>query len=931
MKAAFADDVFAVVDLETTGTQRLQHDRIIQFGCAIIKHRQVAKTYSYLINPHRSIPQAVQDLTGISNGDVAHQHDFRYFAKRIRKILAGTIFVAHNVNFDLPFLNYELTRAGLDPLPNRAIDTVELAQIVFPTFPSYKLKDLTARLQIKHVPHRADSDALVTAQLLLKAIKRVEQLPQATLNTLAALSKGLIRDTSYIFQAISQTARQEKRPLGPDYQQIRNLVLRRQHARIGKSQAASAKFPQNDQRKKALFKGHLRYRRQQVRLINRLHAFLTQPDQHDLLVEAPNGTGKTFAYLFAAAYELYQGHKLVIAAPTQVLQEQLMRTEIPQMLAVTGLDLSAQLVKASSHYLDLDGFANSLYPTDANKQTLILQMGILIWLTQTKTGDLDELQLTNFQAPLFARIQHPGDARTGTAFASVDFWNLARARAEQADILVTNQAYLANHYADNIWGPAPILVVDEAHRFVASVVSSRSDQLRLESLWGLCSHLRHLLYFGESSLAERLGNELGLDLLLQKLDPAIIDLIHSLNRLQKQLYQHRGQALSRTQLPNEAILLAFEGTVLFDQPTIYRHLLADLQRKLNTVRQLLTECLDAVYGEKEGLVSDDESVAKSLSEQADQLDYYAQQLYLLADQAGNRQELSKRGFVLTITNEGDPLSTNIGWLMLDPSAAMKRIYARFNQRLFVSATLSSQGSFAFAKQELALPASTPAYVGQASFNLSKHLHILAVADPQIPVDPNRPDFDDFCARFLTKLPLTATHILVLFTNLKTIQTVFDKIASAPHFKDYEVLAQGITGSNQRIAKRFAIADRSILLGADTFWEGVDFHHAQVDLAIASKLPFDSPEQPEVKLRQKREAWRGQNLFQKDLLPRALLKLRQGCGRLIRGERDRGVYLLLDQRLWHRNYGSVFLKSLPVKPEKVNLKGAEKLLSKDLKS
>ena len=96
--------------------------------------------------------------------------------QKIRKILENTIFVAHNVNFDLPFLNYELVNAGLEPLTGKAVDTVELAQIAFPTFPSYKLRDLTARLRIKHLnPHRADSDALVTAKLLLKAIKKLEK------------------------------------------------------------------------------------------------------------------------------------------------------------------------------------------------------------------------------------------------------------------------------------------------------------------------------------------------------------------------------------------------------------------------------------------------------------------------------------------------------------------------------------------------------------------------------------------------------------------------------------------------------------------------------------------------------------------------------------------------------------------------------------
>ncbi len=204
-----------------------------------------------------------------------------------------------------------------------------------------------------------------------------------------------------------------------------------------------------------------------------------------MLVEAPNGTGKTFSYLFSYAYELYSSRKLVIATPTKVLQDQLLEQEIPQMLRITKLDLTAEVVKSSSHYLDLDGFVQSLFQGTPNKPTLVLQMQILVWLTETKTGDLDELQLTNYKAPLFSQISHPGDARVGSRFASVDFWNLARQKQEQADILVTNHAYLANHYTDTIWGQNPYLVIDEAHRFVDNVITSRNDSFRFESLWGV--------------------------------------------------------------------------------------------------------------------------------------------------------------------------------------------------------------------------------------------------------------------------------------------------------------------------------------------------------------------------------------------------------------------------------------------------------------
>ena len=211
----FAKETFAVVDLETTGTQREEDNHIIQFGCAIIKNMKVVKTYSFMINPHRDIPLAIQNLTHIHNSDVAQQKDFSYYAPKIIAILKDAVFVAHNVNFDLPFLNYELVQHGYEALTNRAIDTVELAKIAFPTLPSYKLTDLTNQLNIPHLnPHKADSDAYGTAVLLLKIINKLETLPQATLNTLSSLAHGLIRDTSWIFTTIADELRLTKRPLG---------------------------------------------------------------------------------------------------------------------------------------------------------------------------------------------------------------------------------------------------------------------------------------------------------------------------------------------------------------------------------------------------------------------------------------------------------------------------------------------------------------------------------------------------------------------------------------------------------------------------------------------------------------------------------------------------------------------------------------------
>src|SRR5699024_10968915 len=137
------------------------------------------------------------------------------------------------------------------------------------------------------------------------------------------------------------------------------------------------------------------------------------------------------------------------------------------------------------------------------------------------------------------------------------------------------------------------------------------------------------------------------------------------------------------------------------------------------------------------------------------------------------------------------------------------------------------------------------------------------------------------------------HILVLMTNLEKIRTVFMAIMNSPELKDFEILAQGISGSNNRIAKRFVIAKKAIIIGADSYWEGIDFHDCGIDTVFAARLPFESPDQPEIRLRQKKLEDQGINVFEKDSLPRAVIRFRQGMGRLIRGEKDHGQYIILD--------------------------------------
>ena len=131
--------IYSVVDLETTGTSVKSGDRIIQVGLVMIQDGKIINQFETQINPLIKIPRSVQQLTGITDKDVSKAPLLEDIAPTLESLLSGTIFVAHNVNFDFPFINHELTRVGRDPLRISAIDTVTLSQILMPTAKSYRL------------------------------------------------------------------------------------------------------------------------------------------------------------------------------------------------------------------------------------------------------------------------------------------------------------------------------------------------------------------------------------------------------------------------------------------------------------------------------------------------------------------------------------------------------------------------------------------------------------------------------------------------------------------------------------------------------------------------------------------------------------------------------------------------------------------------
>src|SRR5690606_2918695 len=194
---------YVVVDLETTGNSPKKGDKIIQFAAVVIEDGEIVERFATFVNPKQEIPVFIEQFTSISNEVVANAPDFSMVAPEIISMFKDSYFVAHNVPFDYSFLQEELASCGFENFHCLTIDTVELSRVMLPVADSYKLGQLAETLSLTHEnPHQADSDAEVTAEILLKILHKIEQLPLVTIQKLYSLSNYFKSDIRDILQEI---------------------------------------------------------------------------------------------------------------------------------------------------------------------------------------------------------------------------------------------------------------------------------------------------------------------------------------------------------------------------------------------------------------------------------------------------------------------------------------------------------------------------------------------------------------------------------------------------------------------------------------------------------------------------------------------------------------------------------------------------------
>jgi len=581
-----------------------------------------------------------------------------------------------------------------------------------------------------------------------------------------------------------------------------------------------------------------------------------------LVAEAGTGTGKTFAYLVPA---LLSGGKVIVSTGTKTLQDQLFDRDLPAVREALASGASAALLKGRSNYVCLYRLGRARQEALLETREQAAQLARIEQFSRTSTtGDRADLADVPEDAPVWAHATSTRENCLGQECPDYRdcFVMRARRNALAADVVVVNHhlffadVVLRDEGVAELLPACNTLIFDEAHQLPETARMFFGETVSSAQLVELARDLRLELRAAGGASPE-------LDALAGRLEKAARDL---------------------------RLALGESGTRLaWSQAVGLPGFLESIQKLIQTIRDV-QEPLAAQAERSEGL----ESCARRAGAA------YSILARMQEEAAGEVRwvEVFAQAAQLHVT----PLS----------SADLFRKQMSDHPRawIFTSATLAVGDDFGHFTRELGVPeAETRRWASPFDFARQALLYL-----PRgLPADPNAPGFTEAVIEAaLPVLRASGGRAFLLFTTLRALRKAHELLRGRI---EYPLLVQG-TGSRSELLERFRRLGNAVLLGSQSFWEGVDVRGEALSVVVIDKLPFAPPDDPVLAARIDSLKAREGNPFTELQLPQAVLALKQGAGRLIRDETDRGVLMLCDPRLVSRPYGRQILRSLPpMKPSR----------------
>ena len=898
---------YAIVDLETTGHSPITGDRMIQIAIVIMSDWCIEKTFTSFIHPGKPIPLFIQDLTNITDEDVADALPFEAHADYIYELLQDAVFVAHNTDFDLCFLQAEFTRAGLPKWHGKKMDTVELAKILYPTSLSYKLGDLASDLNIPlKSAHRADDDAKATAMLLKKCWEQLLELPQLTLEQLHKRSFRLKTNLSQLFFEALHVKRSKVNDT-TDHIYFNKLAIRKM-APTPKGQATDYHYPQTRTEKLTLLAGALpnyEERPQQFQMMDTIWQSLNNRSEH--VIEASTGIGKTLSYLLPSIYYAKnQGEKVGISTYTSHLLDQLLSNEIPKIEAILGEPIKIALLKGMNHYVDVVRYEQMLKSQDESYDETLTMLQVLIWLSKTETGDLNELNVSGGGQLLLEKIRKIEAPKT--TMPLYDFYSRALQNSRQADLIITNHAMLLADLVrhEQIFESVGGWIIDEAHQFVQAAIQ-RDEKIFSYTNW------KYL--FGKIGLYEDEQLFYALQRAALKKHRVPIQTLHMLEKRFMQMVTQFDEAINGLMENIHRQLRQTNDQSL--KPTLFVAQLELDYEKFGRVSAAIQNWIDVAEEVAQQFASGVDELAPEHAYLLEQWRYWIREFKVKASEWDEVFLIEHAHYStwLEVDRRSLPGSIRLFKKPINVTTVIQQLFDPIREHaaiVWTSGTLTVPNNERFITDQLGINVTVPIDVLQAAPSYYSGAKTYVVTDMPDIQGVSQSDYIEAIAHAITlTVRTTEGRCFVLFTSQDMLRKTVDLIQESELLSDYMLFAQGVTaGSRMRLLKSFQKFHHSVLFGTNSFWEGVDVPGDGLSAVIVVRLPFSSPDEPTFKARSLYLQSQGSNSFAELSLPEAILRFKQGFGRLIRSSEDKGVFIVLDRRIDTKSYGIEFIRALP---------------------
>ncbi|MFZ0531903.1 MAG: helicase C-terminal domain-containing protein [Anaerolineales bacterium] len=914
-------DSIVALDIETTGLDP-QKDAIIEIGTVKFNGNRIEGEWSSLINPGRKIPPFITQLTGITDHMVLEAPSIQNVLTDLRQFVGDFSILGHNVGFDLSFLRkYGLFRG------NDILDTYEIASVLLPSAGRYNLGALGQTLNIPlPASHRALDDARVTCAVYRSLYVIGKELPIQLLAEIVRLSEGIdwagfgiffdiLRSRSMETISGRQVRQGYAGPIfdGYDSRDLTPLSPNSQQVSLDPDEVASAL------ELGGIFSHHFpnyEYRPQQIEMLRAVTRALSE-NRH-LLVEAGTGIGKSMAYLLPAAlWALKNGQRVVISTNTINLQDQLINKDIPDLRSAMGINLSAAVMKGRSNYLCPRRLENMRRRGPDNADEIRVLSKVLVWSQSTTSGDRNEINLNGpIERDVWMRLSAEDEGCTTENClkrGSICPFYRAKQAALSAHILVVNHALLlADVATDNRVLPEyNYVIIDEAHHLEEATTNALSFRITQSMI---DRAVRELGSPNSGSLGKLItileGNVPPSDFaVINHFIQQATDHAFHFQTTTQDFFRSIEQFLLEQREGNEIGMYAHQERIL--PATRTQPAWADVEAaweecetSLNPLIDNLAKMIQALGDIRESFPEEDDDIISNLST-----------LYRRLGEIQNNLDgmvFEPRGdsiYWFEIQPNGKQMSLNAAPLHIGP-LMQKYLWNEKSSVILTSATLTAAGEFNYLRGRLNADEAYDLSVG-SPFDYESSVLLYIAND--IPEPSDRSGHQRAIEQGILKLCLsTGGRALVLFTSYDQLKRTSRTIVPLLSRKDIRVYEQGEGASANTLLESFRADDHAVLLGTKAFWEGVDVPGVALSVLIIVKLPFDVPSDPIIAARS--ETF--EDPFSEYSLPEAILRFRQGFGRLIRTQSDRGVVAIFDRRIMTKRYGRLFTESLPTCTTKV---------------